>query len=128
MLRLARPLTSISRNAAPRFAPLAARAQSTSAAAQEWIKDMTARPATVSNDDFDTLRASQFKNTIPAPKEAPANYGVGKGDELPKGMHLIYFSPTDHFDDLAKDGTSTVSGSALSTSHLRTTASAHSDA
>lgn len=108
MLRLARPLAAASRTAAPRFVPLAARAQSTSAA-QEWIKDMTTRPATISTDDFDTLRASQFKSTIPTDAEAPAGYGVSKGDEVPKGMHLIYFQPTDAFDNLAKDGTSAVS-------------------
>lgn len=108
MLRLARPLTVASAVSRTRFAALAARAQSTSAA-QEWIKDMTSRAPTVSKDDIDTLRASQFKNTIPTDAKAPAAYGVSKGDELPKGMHLIYFSPTDKFEDLAKDGTSTVS-------------------
>lgn len=108
MIRIARPLSAISRSALPRVGFAAARANSTSAA-QQWIKDMTNRPATVSYDDFDTTRASQFKNTIPTDAKAPANYGVAKGDDLPKGMHLIYFQPTDHLDNLAKDGTSAVS-------------------
>lgn len=116
MLRLARPLAAASRNAS-RLAPLAARAQSTSAA-QEWIKDMTARPATISKDDFDTLRAAQFKATIPTDAQAPAGYGVSKGDEVPKGMHLIYFQPTDEFSKLAADGTSAVSDAFLFSSCL----------
>jgi hypothetical protein len=74
---------------------------------QTWIDDMKSRPPQVDVDSIDAGRATKLRTTLPLQNEsAGANI---EGGFLPKGHNLIYWQPSGFMEDLAPDGTSTVS-------------------
>lgn len=74
---------------------------------QQWIDDMKSRPPQVDVDVIEAGRASKLRTTLPLQNEA-AGANVDSGF-LPKGHNLIYWQPRAFMDELAADGTSTVS-------------------
>lgn len=95
----------------------AAPARCMSSTVEKWIADMKSRPAAVDVDTVHKNRAEKLRETLPLTQDnmsaGSANVALADGF-LPKGHNLIYWQPQDYMDNLAADGTSTVSGSGMS--------------
>lgn len=88
-----------------------------------WIADMKSRPPHVDVDTILAERATQLLRTLPLQQNdmaAGSGSDAAAGGKLPKGHNLIYWQPEDFLDNLAADGTSTVSGQAEVWSRGRT--------
>lgn len=72
---------------------------------------MTTRPPTVEGDVLHRGRADQLLRTLPT--RSMSKGSAEEGGLLPKGHHMVYWQPEAWMEDLAPDGTSTVSSRAV---------------
>jgi hypothetical protein len=78
-------------------------------ALQKWATELASLPVDVSTENMASGRALQLLRTLPTRAgTADALYG-----NLPKAFHLIYFQPNAWLNELAADGTTTVSEAEL---------------